>query len=293
MTAGSSSLSIAPAAVDDEGIRRHLSLFAQAFPGTAAYSEAYLRWLYRENPDGSVIGFDAFDSGESIATYVCIPCWVEREREPVKALLSLNTATHPRYRGQGLFTKLAEMTYDRAQQLGFGVVFGVANQNSVHGFSTKLGFQNVCGLDARIGVGRFPSGDVSAVRSRSTFHRQWSDDALLWRLANPKNRLSLTPVARGGAVITGRTQYPGISVQATLFQDLSSGLGSTDAPVPGSFLHVSLGLEPASSSLCGLSVSIPDRLKPSPLRLIYKSLRGRDQIDSRATLFRFIDFDPY
>jgi len=41
-----------------------------------------------------------------------------------------------------------------------------------------------------------------------------------------------------------------------------------------------------------LSVRIPDKLRPSPLRLIYLNLDNEaDRLDSNSILFSFLDFD--
>lgn len=287
-------IKLEPVRVDEEGARQHLELFAQAFPNGASFSKDYLQWLYSDNPDGLIVGFNAYEGGEIVATYVCTPARVMRAGKQERALLSLNTATRPSHQGKGLFTKLAQATYEYAREQSFVVVFGVANQNSIHGFSKRLGFQDVCGLNARIGIGRFPKGDTAAVRERSTFHRDWSPEALRWRMSNPKNLLAVKGDNSGGAWIVGRTQYPGITVQAALFQEMPAGFLSPTGAVPTSIASVSLGLEPAGTSTQGLSVAIPVRLRPSPLRLIYRNLHDPDdRIDPASILFRFIDFDPY
>lgn len=280
--------------VDGGRLENYAKLFARCFPSSTAFNLRYLAWLYRDNPDGQIVGFDAVDDGKIVATYVCTPARAMRNGQPLKALLSLNTATHPRHQGRGLFTKLAQATYERARQAGFDIIFGVANRNSIHGFSTKLGFQDVHGLNARIGIGWFPRGNTIQIRERSAFHREWSADALRWRVSNPNNPLAITRDHDGGIRLIGKTQYPGITVQAALFQELPADSIMPQTDVPFSLASVSLGLEPAGTSTRGLSMAIPDRLKPSPLRLIYRNLHDpADRIDPAAILFRFIDFDPY
>ncbi len=283
------------AACDGDHLERYVRLFAESFPSSKAkLNQRYLTWLYRDNPDGQIIGFDAIDDGEVVATHVGIPLHLKLNNRSVRALFPLNVATHPSHQGQGLFTKLAEATYEYARDVGFEIILGVANQNTIHGYVTRLGFQDVSGLDARIGIGRFPCGNMAEVQSRSAFHREWSADALRWRVSNPNNPLAITRDHDGGIRLIGKTQYPGITVQAALFQELPADSVMPQTEVPFSLASVSLGLEPAGTSTRGLSVAIPDRLKPSPLRLIYRNLHDpADRIDPAAILFRFIDFDPY
>jgi GNAT superfamily N-acetyltransferase len=284
---------VAPATLD-----LYIDLFRACFPAAKQYSPTFLTWQYEQNPDGHVVGTDAFAGNQLAATYVCLPCRVVLRGSEVRALLSLNTATHPGHQGKGLFTKLADATYSRAADLGFDVVFGVANQNSIRGFSTKLGFQDVGGLDARIGVGAFPAFKREAVEAAG-FRRLWSPQALRWRAANPVNRLIIQRTASSLVNVRGRTQYPGLQVQGLVAVDGGKddaadkptvGLGGGSSPG----LRLSLGLEPKAFRKAGASVLLPDRLKPSPLRLIYRNLHdAHDRIDADAVLFSFVDFDPY
>ena len=75
-------------------------------------TKTYLNWLYFQNPLGPVVGFDAIHEGEVVAHYACIPTKVDN----YVGLLSLNNATHPSFRSQGLHPKLAQMTYELASK---------------------------------------------------------------------------------------------------------------------------------------------------------------------------------
>ena len=90
-------MNIAPLQLDAAGIKRYSKLLRTCFSATSSkagkFSEASLIWLYTKNPEGLAIGFDAFDDGELVAHYVCIPTTITVTTGPVKALLSLNTAT--------------------------------------------------------------------------------------------------------------------------------------------------------------------------------------------------------
>src|SRR6185312_14808637 len=54
---------------------------------------------------------------------------------------SADTMTHPRYRNKGLFVELATLTYQLCREVGIELIFGFPNQNSVHGFINRLGWQ--------------------------------------------------------------------------------------------------------------------------------------------------------
>ena len=121
-------MKIAPLQLDAAGIKRYSKLLRTCFPAKSSkagkFSESSLIWLYTKNPEGLAIGFDAFDDGQLVAHYVCIPTTITGADGPVKALLSLNTATAPQYQGKGLFTQLARATFAVATQQGFSCVYG-------------------------------------------------------------------------------------------------------------------------------------------------------------------------
>lgn len=56
----------------------------------------------------------------------------------VKCVLSLNTLMREAYRGQKVFTSLAERVYARAEAEGYAYVYGVPNPNSYPGFVREL-----------------------------------------------------------------------------------------------------------------------------------------------------------
>lgn len=281
----------APITVDDAALAHYGALFAACFPASDKFSPAYLRWLYADNPDGHALGFDAWDGERLAAHYVCIPARARLEGIDATLLLSLNTATHPDYQGQGLFSRLAAMTYQAAASAGYDGVYGVANANSTPGFVRKLGFQLVRPLEARVGLGRIGGKATAAVVS---FERSWSAASLAWRCANP-----VQPVRarRDGA----RWRFDAAALGlARAYDELALALpaptASATPAAPASFapLRLYLGLRPDSEGLPAAYVSIPRRLRPSPLNLIYRSLSGRvAQLDPARIRFSFLDFDAY
>lgn len=274
----------------DESLRKYAELFAVCFPAAKHLTQEYLGWLYRDNPCGRVVGMDAYVDGELAAHYACIPSEVELHGAPVRSLLSLNTATHPKYQGKGLFTKLAGMTYELGSQRGYSVVYGVANANSTPGFVRKLGFQRVGSLEARIGFGRPVSMDWEKVASGSEFRRRWDFDQLRWRMRNPANLIRAVDAGMGCHELYAETDRKNVFAWGAVprIGDIPSerrpGLLSP---------RLFLGICPAGAAAPRLSVSIPDWARPSPLNLIYRSLRDGGSIDPRSVFFSFIDFDAY
>jgi GNAT superfamily N-acetyltransferase len=281
-----------PVTCDEAAYSEYAALFAKCFPAANKYSRDYLDWLYRCNPDGQVVGFDARDGDRLAAHYVCIPALAQVCGQQVRVLLSLNTATHPDYQGKGLFTQLAERTYEAGAALGYDCVYGVANANSTPGFIRKLKFQLVGPLQAMVGVGALGI-DFNSLEGLQ-FRRSWSPNALAWRCASPVRpvisrekrgrRVFLAPALLGGACMAV-AELDETSITA----DLDGTTGGFASP-----LRLFIGLIPPAAQRRSLYIDIPKMLRPSPLNLIYRSLSGRvGSIDVDNVFFSFLDFDAY
>jgi hypothetical protein len=280
-----------PVKIDFHSLVEYQRLFKVCFPRARHLDLSYLKWLYKQNPEGPAIGFDAFDQGFLAAHYCCVPAPVNLYGKTVKGLLSLNTATHPRYRGQGLFTTLAEMTYDAATQNSFSAVFGVANFNSSPVFIRKLGFQLVGSLDARIGFGT-PLVDIPLEMNETSFSRIWNKENLEWRLNNPANPIKILSSRRGIVEVEARTHVIGINIYGLAYTNWD-----TLSPIPNSSLpHLSLflGVFPKTYRLSKMFLRVPSSLKPSPLNLIFRDLtHAQNKIETSDVFFNFLDFDAY
>ena len=280
-----------PIRCDAEALQQYCMLLAACFPGNDKFTPAYMTWLYADNPDGQAVGFDAWEGDRLAAHYVCVPARARIEGREVKLLLSLNTATHPDFQGKGLFTKLAQQTYQAGAEQGFDGIYGVANANSTPGFVRKLGFQLVRPLEARVGSGRLHLGAASA--TPVSFERSWSTASLAWRCANPDNpirhrhadaTLQFAAQALGGTLVPAYAELSaaGLALPAAVE---SFGL----AP-----LRLFLGLAPDATANYWNYRSIPQRLRPSPLNLIYRSFNPAiSALDPAAIRFSFLDFDAY
>jgi hypothetical protein len=283
------SMKIVPIQLDTVGIARYSKLLKLWFPdtplNTRRFAEASLVWLYTKNPEGLAIGFDAFDDGQLVAHYVCIPTTITGPVGPMKALLSLNTATAHQYQGKGLFTQLACATFAAATQQGFSCVYGVANKNSTPGLVRKLGFNLVAPLEALIGIGRLQPPQPNSLLQ---FQRSWDTAALNWRCANPANAV-FAYQRTNCSVFLANTDYPFIAVYAEQWGQVFS------TPLFGSHrlkLKLILGLFP--QGVPPTYFRIPNSLKPSPLNFIFKSLDPTVKTpDPRAVHFTFLDFDAY
>ncbi|THD58919.1 GNAT family N-acetyltransferase [Phenylobacterium sp.] len=277
-------LSIRPAGTAPAQLEAYSRLLNAAF-ATESFSPAALAWRYRDNPAGAVVGADAWDGERLAAHYVTCPLEARIDGQAVRGLLSLNTATHPDYQGRGLFTKLAEAAYARGAESGYGFVIGVANANSTPGFLRRLAFQHVGALHAGI-MARLPRRFSDATPQ---YAGAWRDETLAWRLANPGGRYV---AARRGELtaVWAKTHLPFVRCAALLPGHPATGVAG--APPCASLF---LGLEPRMSLGRQGFLAIPDRLRPSPLNLIWRALgeTAPAALRADAVALNFLDFDPY
>ncbi len=104
----------------------------------------YFKWKYLDNPAGKVIAFEAQHNGEVAGFYGVIPEFYLINGKPVKIYQSMDTMTHPKYQKRGLFTRLANMTYDYVTELDGGLnLVGIPGSNSFFGFVNKLAWKNI------------------------------------------------------------------------------------------------------------------------------------------------------
>jgi GNAT superfamily N-acetyltransferase len=273
----------------DEELERAAALLAEVFP-TAGFTPAFLRWQYLENPDGVAHGFNAWDGNGNLAGhYATIPLRANVFGTEQSGLLSLNTATHPHHSGKGLFTALARATYDAARSNGHQFVVGVANAASTHGFVSKLGFQLVGPLQAKIGVGTPALG--SALTQVADFERIWSRDRLYWRISNPMGRYAMFE-DKGSPTLISQTGYPCIS--AVLGEFAYEELHSDRLHHQKPWVRLYLGMYPEVNWQRSAYLDIPLRWRPSPLHLIFLDLTGQGRtLDAAKVHFRCADFDAY
>jgi GNAT superfamily N-acetyltransferase len=274
---------IAQAGTSPELLSAYQGLLQRVFGGHPKHSAPAIAWRYRDNPAGPVVGHDAFENGALVAHYVTVPLRANIDGTSVRGLLSLNTATAPEAQGKGLFTKLARLTYERAKDLGFAFVIGVANANSTPGFTQKLGFQLVAPLKA----GFFLAPPRSLRPRDGRLLLEHSAEWLAWRISNPATKYV---VRRSGeaCVVLAKTDVPGVRCAAYLDRSCApSAQRHTIGPA------MFLGLDPRLTFGAPRWLEIPARLRPSPLNLIYLPLNTELRSISPDICFNFLDFDPY
>lgn len=109
----------------------------------AARSEQYDSWRFLDTPLGPMWTSLAMDGDRCAGSYTLAPTRMNIGGEAVLGAQSLDTMTHPEFRGQGLFVRLANHCYARAAAQGCEMVYGFPNENSHPGFIRRLNFQHV------------------------------------------------------------------------------------------------------------------------------------------------------
>ncbi len=275
---------------DDKKLGMYATLMQQCFPGASIFNFNYLKWLYQSNPDGEVIGYDAFDGAQLVAHHAFIPSSVQLYGRSVKALLGVNVATHTAYQGKGLYAILGEMALQLGAERGFSCAYCVANANSTPGVVRKLNFHLVQPLDTKIGVG---SLGIRTEDDTTQFKREWTQESINWRCANPHNPVFWKESSRH-CRFYARSINQFISVYAELDREVRPSLSGKGISATLSPIRLFVGLVPAASSNLKNYFSIPDRFKPSPLNFVFRSLKQESmKLERGAVQFSFLDFDAY
>ena len=251
----------------------YISLFSKCFIGASKYTYNYLKWQYLDNPCGHAIGYDVMIGDQVIAHYAVIPFPAVINNQDCLACWSLNTATHPDYQGRGLFIKLANMTYQLAERMGFYAVVGIANNNSTPGFINKLNFQLFGQLKTKFGYFR-----NLMLPEKKTGHRKWTNDMLHWRLNNPSKKY----------YYRNFKQHRRIYAHAYKFNiPFVLGACSSNINLPQKVEKLSLFslIKPSffvshNYNVSGIFFNLPKRILPSPWNIIYRALNETLDISS-------------
>lgn len=274
-----------PVGTDDNAIKEVAALLRMVFPNAKKYSDTFIEWQYKQNPDGQVLGYNAYENGLLAAHYALIPLTAKLFGSNQKGLLSLNTATHPSHQGKKLFTSLAQLSYSLAKEKGYQFVVGVANANSTPGFVNNLGFQLVTPLDAKLGIGKIArSGTDSSLQ----YIKNWSEETIQWRLKNPAAKYKVK-----NNVLYSATDTLGIEA---ILLDTRNMLQLTDNELNIGYrpFKLWLGIDNTINWNKSFYVNIPIGLRPSPLNFIFKDLTGENRkLMPDKVLFSAFDFDAY
>lgn len=269
------------AELDAPSLAKIQSLLQEVFPKAHHFTPEYMHWMYCLNPSGESIAMNAVHQGRlvgHVAGQRISGIWGELEDE--EGILIHNVCVRPEYQGKGIFGNLLRECLRLAEHLGVGHMLAVPNAQSTPGFVRTLKCQAVTQLEARLGIGRLPK----APKRLDGYRRRWTPETLAWRLSWPGRKYWTS-----GEWTMGATGWPLIQVALTGDEAL------TAARAPGyNPLNLWIGWNPILNWSGKIYFTIPARLRPAPLNLVFLDLSGRGrQLRRERLLFDALDFDIY
>ncbi len=244
--------------------------------GLVFKKEDFLFW-YRDNPEGVVISYNAFDDDRIVAHQSFVPerMWVDGR--VVKCLRSMAVVTHPNYRGQGLFSQLTNRAIEEAQRQGYDFIYAVTNANSFPMFIKHCGFSFITRLEVKIGLGVDVKEDGD-----KTYKRFWTEDTLRWRLSSGS-------YYRKKNSIMGVYKYGVKTFMGTFDSHLLNKMNLQEKPMAWSpMLYVGLG-----AKLPCTYVNVPRYVRHSPFNLVFRDLTGGylPPMTKDNVFYQLIDYD--
>jgi GNAT superfamily N-acetyltransferase len=128
----------AATAADEPGI---LALFRQTHGH--APTAAYQAWRFETDPASPRIAVIAEDDEQIVGQYALWGTPLSIGGQAVSGAQSLDTMTHPLYRGRGMFVTLAQACMELARERGVEVLYGFPNDQSFPGFVRKLEWDHI------------------------------------------------------------------------------------------------------------------------------------------------------
>lgn len=254
--------------ISRQNIGHYEALLNVCFPHSHL-SREYLEWLYFSNPLGDVIGFDAMDGNLLVAHYACIPTCVDGKI----GLLALNTATHPSYRSRGIYKKIALQTFENWSS-DFNFVVGVANKLAANACIRHLGFSEIGRLNLRYGDLRRPT--IGA--------RSWSKAELDWRMNSPRQQMKKKLVGDCLVELSMRPKNFPFKIKS-IVSIQNTGLVEMELSKVREYGFTVDWIRDKKPQ-----IQLPEKLKPSPLVMIYQTLSGAD---TALNSWSFPDFDAF
>jgi len=155
---------------DVDGIVELLN--TSGFETQSRFTSEWWKWKYELNPNGfwGEKGdiWVAEKDDKIVGHYAIIPEKVKIHSKVVSAAQSVDTATHPDYRRQRIFTTLAKKVYSDARDR-YHFIFGFPSEMAYKGF-IRLGWKN----------GFFPSEYVKILNYDQLSKRKFANDLVRW-----------------------------------------------------------------------------------------------------------------
>ena len=173
---------------DKNELMSHKEKIFQLFASTydCPIDEDLWNWAYIENPNGSPIVSLYYDNEKLIGHYAVIPIKLEnKNNKNIRAVLSMTTMVEASYRKFGIFIAQANEVYEKAQNIGYRLVFGFPNKKSAPGFRKRLNWT----LEEDLYVAKLNKNELVSIKSsinKNSLKFNTSDEkSLQWRLNKP------------------------------------------------------------------------------------------------------------
>lgn len=127
----------------------------------------FFAWKHRENSFGKSPAWVAVDTateGRIAGLRIFLRWEFERDNSVRRAVRAVDTATHPDYRGRGIFSALTLRAVEAMRAEGVDWVFNTPNEQSRPGY-LKMGWQQVGRLPVQVRP-RLPFGPLRMARAR-------------------------------------------------------------------------------------------------------------------------------
>ena len=143
---------------------------------------ALFRWKHFDNPFGASSIWLAEDDSGRLAGYRAFMRWdlSDASGRVFRCVRAVDTATHPDFQRQGIFSRLTKHALAQAESQGIDFVFNTPNDQSRPGY-LKMGW---------IDVGRVPTqfrptgiGSIARMRTARTAGGKWAEESTVGDLA--------------------------------------------------------------------------------------------------------------
>jgi hypothetical protein len=296
-------------------------LLRSVFPIPRFDTPRYLEWFYRRNPVGRAIEIDRRDGSTRIGHVAGIPQEYHCAVGSKMSVFPLNVAVAPSGRGRGLMIEMNQACFDEAaRRYGIEMVVAMPNAASTRGYTGRLGFRFVKELPVVLcpfawpAVTRVVSRRVTAeyltssefdaltagldVLPGAAWSHRWTRELLRWRLSAPGAEYFVHASARV-VIVTCVERRAGIRIAVVLktFRRVRGEVVSANATIAAAcrFHRAPVGLYAGFSTATRVvGVPLPDRLRPAPLNLCVRTLRGgAENADLHLDTFELFDFDAF
>jgi GNAT superfamily N-acetyltransferase len=111
--------------------------------------QAFFEWKHYRNPFGPSAAWIALDADRVVGFRAMLRWDFQCGERRIRAVRPVDTATHPDYRGRGVFTRLTRHALDAMRDEEVELVFNTPNRASLVGY-LRMGWHNLGRLQVRV-----------------------------------------------------------------------------------------------------------------------------------------------